>query len=881
MPGDLKIPFAFCSLDPQCALIVRYFLFTTILLTLTFLHADEARIPLGTELITQQLSLEIDPGKDSYRGKATLLFELSTETNAVYFHADQLTLEKAVLSMGDRALAITLSSNAFHRVRAEANNTLTPGSYALTIDFSAKYGRRGTGIYKVDREGTPMVFTQMEPEFARSAFPCLDEPSFKAPWEVQLIVPDHCLALANAPVQTQTNTDGLSTIQFAPTPPMPSYLMAIAVGPFETVNVPGLEFDARIICPPGQTNLSRQAAAVTPALVKSLETYFASPYPYKKLDQIAVPEFNFGAMENPGLVTYRDTILLIDTDAAAVQKTKGQIKTIAHELAHMWFGNLVTPEWWNDLWLNESFASWMAQKIAEEVHPELKFNDQDIASRERAMGADSLPSAYAIRREVDGAYDKTTLFDSLSYSKGMAILNMLEYWVGEETFRNSMQSYMKKFAWENADAFDLAQALEQSETGDITPIMKAFTTQPGIPLVHFKKISDNQIKIEQAPYQLLSDTNEHRSTWPVPVMIELFNGSKHYHQRILLGKKPVYVNLELPLSLTRTGYFYPNANEKAYYRWTLEGFPPVNFEQLGLRERLGFLHNLRAQLDAGVIDPTDYLDQLKVCAPERDPALLITLTHMLTSVSLDLIDDTTRPGFATFVESLLIPALDDMGWDARENEDAQTPQARASLISTLGFLSKNIGILERARQKVAILQHSPDALDPNLLPVWLKLAPIRGDHALFQMYQQQFETVEDPNLRQYYLAGIGQFTNSTTALEALAYSLSDAVTPQEWARIAFSISEQSPANREMVFNWYCSYYNSVKQKVPRHYMNWHVWLAVARDTALLERGHTFFFEEGRKTQGIEIEFKKAQEVVRQRRALYQPHKKALQKYFSP
>lgn len=847
-----------------------------ILLLAACTHADDARIPPGVDLHAHHLSLNIDPSDYEFNGVSDMQIEVHTPTNTLYFHALGLNLGDTQLLKDETTIELKVKTNEYGRVSAHAEQDIHAGFYTLSVGFTATYDRRGMGIYKVEQGGNAMVFTQMEPEFARRSIPCFDEPQFKVPWTLSLHVPARNVALANAPVDREE----AGHVYFKPTPPLPSYLLAFAVGPFEKVDVEGLGVPGHIVCPPGQSNLTHLAASMTPPILRAMEHYFGSPYPYQKLDQIAVPEFNFGAMENPGLVTYRDTILLTDTNAVSSRQKQGLAKIIAHELAHMWFGNLVTPKWWNDLWLNESFASWMAQKIAEDVFPDFEFGTQDIDAKRRAMKADALPSAYAIRRNVDGPYDKTTLFDALSYSKGMAILNMLENWIGADQFQKGMARYAKKYAWKNTDAFDLARALEGAGAREITPVMRAFTTQPGIPLIEIQKISDNQIRIKQSRYRVLSDRSAYPQTWPIPITLDLNTGSQRISQRVLLDKEQTVINLQLPFSLTRYGTFYPNAGERGYYRWVLKDFPPPHLARLQIREQLGYLDNLEASLQAGAIKPVDFFNQLKSFAMVQHPEVLRRLAQSLSSAKNDLIDDSMTAGFAAYVEDLLLPGLDTIGWEAKTGDGPQTHRARASLFEALGFLSENSPVLERARQKVFIYQQAPDAVDPNLAATWIKLAAIRGDRILFQNYQEHFESEENPVIQQYYLNGLGYFRDKDIALEALAYSLTDDVKPQEWGRIPFTLANHPPLHTT-VFDWYKSYYETIRSKVPDHYLHWHVWICAKRDLDVLEQGRRFFLHADRVNQGIRIEYQKVEEVVQQRLALYESDQTALQKYFLP
>ena len=277
--------------------------------------------------------------------------------------------------------------------------------------------------------------------------------------------------------------DGRRTVAFARTKPLPSYLLALATGPLETVPIPGMSVPGRVVTVKGASGLAGEAVRTTPPLLAALERYFGRPYPYEKLDLIAVPEFWPGAMENPGAITFRDTILLLDARGASAAQREAHVTINAHELAHMWFGDLVTMEWWDDLWLNESFASWMGDKAAEEAFPELRTAVSDVATLQGAMVTDARLSTRAIRQPVSALDNLLQAADTLAYQKGEAVLGMVEAWVGPEAFRKGVLDYLAAHEWKNASAADLWRALGKAAGKDVGGVLATFLDQPGIPLV--------------------------------------------------------------------------------------------------------------------------------------------------------------------------------------------------------------------------------------------------------------------------------------------------------------------------------------------------------------------------------------------------------------
>src|SRR5207247_4365615 len=358
-----------------------------------------------------------------------------------------------------------------------------PGSYALDVDFTAKFNLQAASLYRLKVENDWYSFTQFEATDARGAFPCWDEPEFKIPFQITLVVPEAHLAIGNTPIESETVADGQKTVVFEKTPPLPAYLLAIATGPLETVPIEGMRVAGRIVTIKGASGLAAEAARVTPPLVAALEKYFGIPYPYRKLDLLAVPEFWPGAMENAGAITFADQILLIDPHVASGDQKRRLVSIAAHELAHMWFGDLVTMRWWDDLWLNGSFASWMGGKIGDQVFPGGRLQIAQVGGMQSAMRSDGRLSTRAMRQPIEGVENLHQLADELTYDKGQAVLTMFEAHLGPETFRKGVVAYLKAHEWGSATASDLWASLSKTAGRDVAEPMATCLDQPGAPLV--------------------------------------------------------------------------------------------------------------------------------------------------------------------------------------------------------------------------------------------------------------------------------------------------------------------------------------------------------------------------------------------------------------
>ncbi|MGB5366953.1 MAG: M1 family metallopeptidase, partial [Polyangiales bacterium] len=450
-------------------------------------------LPDGTRPTRYRLSLTIIPEQDRFSGTSAIGIELDAPSASIWMHGQGLDVTAIYAThAAERIRATWTPQTADGVVRVDFQEPLPAGRSTLYVEYSAEFDTPLRGLYRVESAGSAYAFTQFESISARLAFPCFDEPRFKTPFEVTLTVPAGQFAAANTPVErTIELPDDLQRVSFVPTLPLPTYLVAWAVGPLDVVIGPTigstearpLAIPLRGIAAKGQGERLHHALDRTGRFVLALENYFGIPYPYRKLDLVAVPDFAAGAMENVGLITFREWLLLLDEGRATESQRRAFGYVLAHELAHQWFGNLVTMPWWDEIWLNEAFATWMGNKVMQELHPEYRVELGALASTQRAMRLDSLGSARSIRQPIETNHDIKNAFDSITYEKGGAVLAMFERWMGAETFRDGIRLYLRRHAGGTATSTELLAALDEVSDRDVTPPFLSFLNQPGVPLV--------------------------------------------------------------------------------------------------------------------------------------------------------------------------------------------------------------------------------------------------------------------------------------------------------------------------------------------------------------------------------------------------------------
>ncbi len=573
-------------------------------------------LPATVEPLAYQLELTIDPQKEKFSGRVSIELDLLNSTDRFYLHGKELEATRVELTIGSKTLPASYQQvDQSGTVRIDLPEAVQ-GRATLQIHYTAAFNQVLEGLYKVTESGADYAFTQFEAISARLAFPGFDEPRFKTPFDITLIVPETMIAISNTPVLTSKLENGMKTVHFATSKPLSTYLIAFAVGDFDVVTTEPLpateirtrELPLRGVAVKGKGEQLEYALAETNAIVTALERYFGTPYPWSKLDLIAVPDFAAGAMENAGAITYRDSLLLFDSNATAVRKRRFKM-VHAHELAHQWFGDLVTPVWWNDIWLNESFATWMAFVSLDLAEPQANFR-RDLLSRGlQVMGSDSLINARQIRQPIKSNNDIATAFDGITYSKGGAVLSMFESFLGRENFRQGVRNYMQEFEYGTATADDFIRYLAAASTSQpdevVTVAFNSFLEQAGLPLLGFSSQCTTDgvsIQLKQSRYFPLGSSGDRNQQWSLPVCLRMGNAEQSSKNCLLLTEKEQ--TFQLPGQCP--DWIIPNADSAGYYRYTLSKADwkklLANSDEQNTEEMMAMLASLSGAFDSGDLD---------------------------------------------------------------------------------------------------------------------------------------------------------------------------------------------------------------------------------------------------------------------------------------
>ncbi len=770
---------------------------------------------LGDDVVprAQSLSLRLDPAAATYDGRATIEIEVMRPASSIRLHAAGETLRRVALIDAAGTSSTPGAERDGDLLVLEPASPLAPGRYRLEIDFTQTVGTRAAGLYRVKAGGDAYLYTQFEQIDARTAFPCFDEPGFKIPWSLELDVPAGDLALGNTSIASERTSAGRKVVRFTTTPPLPSYLVALAVGPFDTLPIPGLSVPGRIVTVKGAAARGKLASEVTPGLLRALEGYFARAYPFDKLDLIAVPDFAFGAMENPGAITYADSVLLSDPRGATEGERLRVIEITAHELAHMWFGDLVTMRWWNDLWLNESFADWMANKIALQTAPELGYDLGQVRSADFAMRTDATATAMAVRLPDDCTVEDAFATVGQAYTKGVGVLSMAEAWIGDEAFRKGLLSYLDQHAWGSADANDLWRALGAASGEDVVGVLSGFMQAPGVPLLTVTADAAGHVTIRQERFHRAGDALP-AEQWRVPVVLSFADDAGMHTVRILLAGAEGRLDLA-PHGALR--WLSPNAGARGYYRWSVDSAALGRLvgarAQLSRAERVGLLGNQRALLDAGLLGGGDWVRTLANLAGDPDPLVKKAVVDGVVALQTPFATAEAKPVYAEFVRRLFGPAARGLGWEPRRATLGEE-ELRDGLLSVVGVQGEDHDLRVEARRAVERwLGGEAAAVDPSLLTTALRLAALDGDRVLFDRYQKRLPGAVDAQERNALLYGLGSFSAPALAAAGLDLILGESTRSSDGAKVLFAAARDEEG-RGMAFEWLRKNWAGVSAKLP-------------------------------------------------------------------
>lgn len=776
------------------------------------------RLPSDVRPLHYELGLQIVPGTGRFSGELRLRAQLDKPRKTLWLHGQDLNVTSATLEReGAEPVALTyeqVTEDGVAALRAAA--PIEPGEVTLHFVFDADLGKSLRGLYRVDSGGESYAFTQLEATGARAVFPSFDEPAFKTPYDLKLRVKkDHVAISTSTEISSAEVEDGMREVKYATTEKLPTYLIAFAVGPLEIVTAPDMPatdvrkrpLPFRGIAAKGRGAELAYALKNTQPMLEALERYFDQPYPYDKLDIIAVPDFGAGAMENVGAITFREQLLLLKEDAPERQ-VRGFTYVMAHELAHMWFGNLVTMPWWNDLWLNEAFATWMGGRVVQEFRPEFEADLGQLGASQWAMKVDSQVSARQIRQPIESNHDIANAFDSITYSKGGAVLSMFERYLGKDTFRDGLRAYMRSHAHGNAKAEDLVAALSKASGKELTPAFFSFLEQPGVPLVEAQLKCDGdapQLMLKQSRYLPLGSGGERAVKWQLPVCARYDADGEPKESCTLLTEAEGALALEAKAC---PGWVMPNAGAAGYYRWALgdkdlTALRERGWAQLNKAERASMVSNLEAAMKAGSIPAASVIASLAAIIPDADRHTLAAALGGMHAVRHALLSEADQAAYRAQLGKLLAPAYKKLGIAPRAGakEDGNQALRRVLVLKNLAFEARDKKLLTRLAKLgrgLLGMERKRPAVATDVVPLALSAAITQGGADVFDAAQAKLFASEDSLERSHLLKAMASTHDDALSERVRNLSMDKRLKVNE---ILIPLYEQVRMNETLPATW--------------------------------------------------------------------------------
>ena len=758
------------------------------------------RLPLDVRPSRYRASVDIDMAANQFEGGLSIDVTLGRPRADVHLHAVGLEILGAQAHVAGRAHEARANVDAeSETVTLTFAEPLPAGRATLELGYGGAFSPGLRGLYRAGG----LAVTQFEAADARRLFPCFDEPAFKAVWEVTLGgVPAGAVAISNgAALKDEPAGDGKRRVTFAPTPLLSSYLVAAVVGELVASEaVTARAVPVRTWSVPAKRHLTAFAQRAAAAVLPLLEDYFGLPYPFGKLDQIGVPDFEAGAMENAGCITFREVALLLDEATAPLAVQKRVAEVITHELAHQWFGNLVTMVWWDDLWLNEAFATWMAYKVVDAWRPEWRIWMDFEGGKGAAMLLDSLQAAHPIRADINNAEEAGESFDAITYEKGGAVLRMIEGFLGEDRFRDGIRLYMRRHREANATADDLWGALATASGQPIVELANGWIRKVGYPVVSFAlDAASGRVSLAQRRFFADPDAREagEPTTWLVPMVLRFRDAEGIKEQRVLLDERARTIALEAKGPVR---WCLGNADARGFFRTAYDAATLARLlPELGaLRpaERMTLVSDQWALVRAGVVPIGAFLDLVASLGHEEDHVVLDDLVGRLATIEHRHLDDADRARFEAFVRELLGARAAKLGWAAKDgaNEDDETRLRRAGLLRALVLLARDpVSVAEAVRRMPP--REGASGVDPNLLDVVVTAAARTADAARFEELRRRAREEADPAAKRRYLHALARVEDTALAARAVELSLGDDVPMQDFTSF-LSVLLSNRATRE-------------------------------------------------------------------------------------
>jgi len=777
---------------------------------------------LPKDIIPRVYFIHLEPNTDSLvtAGSESIEVEVIKPTDRIVVNAVDTEFSQARLSdsHGSEELTPQIDSKA-ETVTFQTRSLLQPGAYQLSLAFQSKITEQPHGLFiqyfRTGNQLERLLTTHMEPTDARRLFPCWDEPAFRAVYQLTVKAKKEDTVMSNMPVAgEQPLGPDEKLVTFDRTPAMASYLFVLACGKLEWVEDEVAGVKLRILATPGKKELGRYALEVTKKILPYYNEYFGVQYPLPKLDQIALPSGFGGAMENWGGITYNEDLLLFDPRASSDLAKQRIFEVMAHEIAHQWFGDLVTMAWWDNIWLNEGFASWMQKKATDHFNPDWKVWVHANNEKQRAMAFDARKTSHPIQQPITDEAQANSAFDEITYQKGQSFIRMLENYLGEETFRSGIRTYLARHKYSNTTTADLWEALETAAGKPVKDVAASWTEQPGFPVIKVKTqcVNNQQIvRLEQARF-LIGESDSAPLQWSVPVSMVTVSDPEKI-KRVLLDKSSSnfeFSHCDEPIKA--------NAGDVGFFRVSYEPALFRELERAVLKlpesDRVNLVTDTWATVESGDNPASTYFELLEGLSQDDSYAVWQSIIGFERTIGpLKLVNRLERgqPGrvnFENYVCVLLGQKLAELTWDEKVGEPIEKRLLRALLIETLGMFGDQT-VIEEASRRFASFRENPTSLHPNLRPAVIRIAGCYSSPTDYETLLRLAEESPTSEERRMYLRALSAVRDPELAQRSVEFFISKHVAPGDAGR---ALEEEALEHPEIVWTYATTHLKQMQQR---------------------------------------------------------------------
>jgi puromycin-sensitive aminopeptidase len=787
------------------------------------LETQNYRLPRTVVPSKYEIHLEPDLTTFKFEGSVVIHVGVHQPVKDIVLNAIELQLHTAEISnaKGTKygASGITYDETE-ERATFSFPQSIEPGDWQLHIKFTGTLNDKLRGFYRStykDKNGEQKVLatTQLQATHARRAFPCWDEPDFKATYKPTLVVDERLTAISNASIESEKKLpNGKKEVVFKETIKMSTYLVAFIVGEFESTQpVMADGKPIRIYAPPGKGHLSKFSEGIAHHSLTYFAKYYGVPYPGDKLDLIAIPDFAFGAMENLGCVTFRETALLVDDKTSTHAEQERVADVVAHEIAHMWFGDLTTMGWWNGIWLNEAFATFAEMLAVDTWKPEWKRWESFGVSRAAALVVDGLKSTRPIEFPVRRPEECESMFDILTYEKGASVLRMLEQYLGQPVFQKGISIYLNRHQFANTETSDLWAALEEASEQPVVQLMDSWIFHPGYPMVSVEQDADGKsVKLSQQRFSYISDAEGAKQLFHVPVLLRARVNGKIVTHKVLLKDQSTTVDLGGNIE-----WIVANEGGHGFYRVRysanlLQALTADVFNILSPIERFNLVNDTWAAVVAGHVPLDQYLHMAALFTDETDKNVWSVLSGSLLYIDR-LVPESARTSFEAYVRGLAEPAHKKLGWEPKKGEDELAGQLRGLLISLLGIVGNDVQIQAKAVDLYAKYKADNKAVGPDIVPAIVAILAYTGDKARYDEFVQNFKSARTPQEEERFLYSLAGFRHEDLIKQTLERCLNGEVRTQN-APYLIRLVLMNDKARQLAWNFVKTNWEAIHSKYP-------------------------------------------------------------------